>query len=171
MNDFGPSRSAEEFGRPIGNHFISIHVGGGPRTGLENVHGKLLVEPTLNNFLSGGADTLRQLGVQKPEVLVDLRRGSLDQPQSTQHGPGEAQSADREVLDRPRRLDPVIGSGRHLEFAHRIPLSARGLVRATGGRPCRLFRIVQIHDHLTTGQRRASRKGAIVIQIRRGIQA
>src|SRR6185369_11483264 len=72
MNEIAASRSAKEFGGPIRDHLIGIHVGGGSGAGLKDVDRKVVVEPAVNDFLSRRDNGLCQFGIEKAEVLVDL---------------------------------------------------------------------------------------------------
>ncbi len=43
--------ASKEFIGPVGDDFIGIHVGGGPRAGLKDVQNKLLIPSTLHYLI------------------------------------------------------------------------------------------------------------------------
>ena len=64
------------------------------------------------------------VGVEPAERRVGFGRGFLDENRRGDEIGGRAQAADREVLDRARRLDAVVRVGRDVQLAQRIALGA-----------------------------------------------
>ena len=62
-------------------------------------------------------------GVEPAERGVGFRGGFLDQDGGDDEVGGRAQAADREILDRARRLHAVVRVGGNLELAQRIALN------------------------------------------------
>ena len=67
-----PSFSApHDFIGPIGDDLIGIHVGGGARTGLEDIHQKLVTKLPFDDFPGGQADGFREVVLDQSQLPVD----------------------------------------------------------------------------------------------------
>ena len=137
-----PARLAEELQGAVGDHLVGVHVGRGPRPGLEDVDHELAIEPTFRHFRRGADDRLGLARAEEAQVRVHARAGRLDRPQRLDEAPGEAESRDGKVLDRARRLRPVVRVGGHRHLSHAVALDAgvgHGAPPRDGGVPISLW--------------------------------
>src|SRR5690606_33308558 len=70
----------------------------------------------------GATDRVHRALVELPELVVDLRRRTLDQPERADDQRRDPGAADREVQPRPLRLRAVVGVLRHAHLTHRVLL-------------------------------------------------
>ena len=66
-------------GRQRGDHLVGVHVGAGPRSGLENVERKVSVVVTTLDFLGRFLDGRCHAGFHQTQILVDGGSSSFDQ--------------------------------------------------------------------------------------------
>ena len=50
MDEFAPSCPIQEFGGPVGNDFIGVHIGRRTGAGLEDINGEFPIQPSSNNL-------------------------------------------------------------------------------------------------------------------------
>ncbi len=143
---------AENFQRPVGDHLVGVHVGGGAGAALDHIHDELVGQRAGADFLAGGDNGVGPGLVEQAERVVGLRRRTLDGSQRVQQlgVDGDRGSRDREVLDRAQGVDTVIGGCRHILFAEQIVFTScrrKGHARAPLARasPAR-FRPASDHD-------------------------
>jgi hypothetical protein len=70
MDLFATPWFSEQLQRPIGNHFISIHVGGRSRAGLKDVDDKLFVVLFFHDLLRRPLDRTGNGFIQQPQIFV-----------------------------------------------------------------------------------------------------
>ena len=80
-------RFARQLRGTIGDDFVRVRVGAGARTGLKNVQRKMVVEFSVNNFLSRLDDQRRTLCIEQAEIVICLRGSPLDQAKSANERP------------------------------------------------------------------------------------
>src|SRR2546425_3676109 len=105
MDDaFLAERVTQDLVRAVRDHFVRVHVRGGPAAGLEDVERELSVELPVHDLLASLDDRLAEFAVQEPQLDVRLRARHFDQAKGIDEPPAKPNPANREVLDRPLRL-------------------------------------------------------------------
>ena len=94
--------------------------------------GKCVVVLARGDLVGGRGDRVRHRPVEHADVLVDARRGRLDQPQRADLRALQPAPGDREVLDGPLGLRPPQRVGGHLDLAHRVVLDPEAALLAHG---------------------------------------
>ena len=125
VDQLAAARAAEQLGRPIGDHLVRIHIGGGAGPGLENVDREFRIPASLNHFPARLPDRLRHLLLDQTERLIHRRSSPFDQSQSPYEGPGKPKPADGKIPNRPRSLHAVVGISGHRHLPHRVPFGSR----------------------------------------------
>ena len=69
---------AEEFERPVGDHFVGVHVGRRAGAALHHVDDELLLEFAGAQFLAGPDDRVGDRRVEQSQVAVGHRGALLD---------------------------------------------------------------------------------------------
>src|SRR5207237_8890623 len=87
----------------VSDDLVGVRVGRRPRPRLEDVDREVGVELTGRDALCRLGDELRALGVEASELVVDLRRGTLDDRERADEARRKRLPRDREVLDRSLR--------------------------------------------------------------------
>src|SRR5919112_2101794 len=124
----GAELAAEELDRPVRDDLVGVHVRGGAAPGLEDIEDELIVELAFHDLLGGPDDGPLEPLVQKPQLVVDIRRLELDRAEGLHEAARFAQAADREVVERAPRLGTEEGVARDLDLLHRVTLyTVRGL--------------------------------------------
>ena len=82
----------------VGDHLVRVRVRGRARAGLEHVDRELVIVAALGHLVARAPDSLRQLGVQEPELAVHARGGGLDAAQPVQHRGRHPLAGDGKVL-------------------------------------------------------------------------
>ncbi|MNF54407.1 hypothetical protein D3C84_358350 [compost metagenome] len=119
----GVHRLAEQAAGQRGDHFVGVHVGTGARTGLEDIHRKVLHEIAFKQAL-GRIDNGLALGfADLLELDVGAGRRGLGQDQRANELHGHRLAADREVIHRTLGLCAVEGVFRDLKLAHAVALN------------------------------------------------
>jgi hypothetical protein len=95
------------------------------RAGLENVHHEMGVQEALHHFPCGLYDGVGAARVEQAQLQVGQGRGYLDHAVGPDQRGVSAQPADGVVLDRARRLGPVVGPRGHAHFAQRVGFLAK----------------------------------------------
>jgi hypothetical protein len=121
-------RVAEDFQRPVGDHFIGVHVGRGAGAALDDVDNELLMPLAVDDFLAGGDDGAGALGVEQAELQVGLGGGLLDLGQGANQVrvDGNRNTGDVEIFQRAQRMDAVIGRTGDFAVAEQIVFEASG---------------------------------------------
>jgi len=96
--------TAGELDGPVGDDFVGVHVGGGTRAGLEDVHDEVLIELAVDDFLCGGGDEFGTVLVESAEGVVDFGGGLFDQAYGPDEPARKAVTADGEVFHSPLGL-------------------------------------------------------------------
>ena len=97
----GAQVAAQELAGAVGDNLVCVGVGRSPGTGLEDVQNEMLVQAAVDDLLRGGHHGVADLFIQQAQRHVGLGRGLLDQAQGPDERPGETQTADGEVQNRP----------------------------------------------------------------------
>jgi hypothetical protein len=98
--------------RPVGDHFVGVHVGACSGAGLEDVQDKLAVEPAVDDLLRGANDQLCRLGIELAQIAIDPGGSLFYQTQRTNEPPPETVSAYRKILQSPLSLRSPVGISR-----------------------------------------------------------
>ena len=93
-----------------------------PAPGLEDVDPELAVHLPVGDLLRGVLDRLGATLVQRAERAVRARAGELQEGVGTDEDGRGGLPRYGEVLDRPQRLDAVVGGGGNLAWAERVGL-------------------------------------------------
>jgi hypothetical protein len=121
-----PAHMAEELERPVGDHLVRVHVRGGARATLDHVDDELLQQLALADLLARAHDGLGFFIGKKTERIVRERRRLLHAGERANELRVDRDGGprDREILQRPQRVDAVIGLRRHGALAQQIVLDA-----------------------------------------------
>ena len=125
MDRLVPSLSPQELYRAIGYDFIGVHVSGGARTGLKNIHGKLRIQFAITDLLGRRLDDGSNRLGQKTEGGIGRGSMFLDETQRANELARQTQITDREVLDGSSGLRAVVSLPWHLHLPHRISFSSQ----------------------------------------------
>ena len=106
------------------NHLVGVHVAGGARAGLENIHGELRSVAAFSDFECGGRHCLGDGGVEQPQPGIHFGSGGLDQPQRGNKTRRHHQAGNREVFHRPLGLRAPECGGGHSQLPHAVVLDA-----------------------------------------------
>jgi len=117
---FAAADAGEDFIGAAGDDFIGVHIGGGARPGLKDVHRKLVIELALGDFHGGLVDSVGEPAVQQPQVAVDLRGALLDPPQGADEGGRQGEAAHGKIGYSPLRLSSIVGVLRHRHGAEGV---------------------------------------------------
>ena len=98
-------RLAEELQRPIGEHLVDVHVRRRARPALQGVDDHVLVEPAGDHLFAGGLDGGELRFVGPAELVVRPRRRQLDRAEAVYQAAMHRPPGEREILDRPQRMD------------------------------------------------------------------
>ena len=130
---------SEELQRPVGDHFVGVHVGRGAGAALHHVDHELLPEFPGAQFLAGPDDGAGDRGVEQPQFEVGHGGALLDIGQSPDQLRKEAEphAADVEVLHGAHGLHAEIILRRDVHFAQQIVFTT-GLARE--------FDVCKVHD-------------------------
>src|SRR3989454_10709730 len=132
---FLPERVAEDLVRTVRDHFVRVHVRRGPTASLEDVERELRVQLAVHHFLTRLDTRLADLVVEQAEFHVRLGARHLDQAESVDEPPAEADSADREVFDRSLSLDPPVCVFWDFDLPQEVFLDTE--LRHSNAPPCR----------------------------------
>ena len=116
---------AQEFVGAIGKHLIGVHVGGGSRTGLEDVHHKLVIQLTFHHLFGGFFDSVRQGAVQLAKFFVGAGRRQLQHAQGPDIAARESEIADRKIFNSALSLGSPISRIRDSHFPHGVLLNTK----------------------------------------------
>jgi hypothetical protein len=117
--------AAEDLDGPVREDLVDVHVGRRGGAGLEDVEGKLAVEPPFDHFGRGLADGAGRVGRDDPQLLVDRGGLALDHGDRGEETAGQGQPGDREVAARPLGLGAVIRTGGDLHLAEAVFFDTR----------------------------------------------
>src|SRR5687768_9655779 len=129
--DIFAAGASQQFGRAIGEHLVDVHVVRRAGACLVDVDNELIAKCAAENLVCCPGDSVADARVKAPERDVGVRRRLLDDNGGVDEEPGSAQSADREILERARRLNPVIGVSRNRPLTERVAFSASGHATAS----------------------------------------
>src|SRR3989442_6446868 len=132
---FLPERMAQDLVRTVRDHLVRVHVRRGPAAGLEDVEREVRVQLPVHHLLARLDDRFADLVVEQSEFHVRLGARHLDEAEGVDEPPAEADSADREVLDRSLRLDPPIRVFWDFDLPQEVSLDAE--LRHSNAPPCR----------------------------------
>ena len=123
----GALRLAEDLAGAVGEHLVGVHVVRRAGARLIHVDDELVAELARSGFHRPRRGWRRRLRVEPAERGVRFRGRLLHEDGGGDEVGGRAQAADREVLDRARGLDAVVGVGGNLELAERIAFGPEAL--------------------------------------------
>ncbi len=111
--------------RPVGDHLVGVHVGGGPGPTLDHVDDEMLMELTGQDFVAGRADRHHLFLGQDPQLAVGLGGAFLDKGQSIDEvfEVAQRQPGDIKILPGPQGLHAKISGERYVPFAKGVVLS------------------------------------------------
>ena len=128
-----PHLAAEDFDRPVRDHFIGVHVRLRAGPGLPDNEGKVIVELAGDHLIRRLDDGLADLRIKASERHVGFGRGTLDDPERTHHRPRLLFPADLEIAEGTLGLRAPIAVGGNLDRAKCVGFGAglghRGLQR------------------------------------------
>src|SRR3989454_5406595 len=130
-----PERMAQDLVRTIRDHLVRIHVRRGPAAGLEDVQREMAVQFAVHHLLARLDDRLADFVVEQSEFHVRLGARHLDQAESIDEPPAEADSADWEVFDRSLSLNPPVRVLWDFDLPQEVFLDAE--LRHSNAPPCR----------------------------------
>ncbi len=105
--------AAEQLDRAIADHFVGVHVGLRARAGLPDHEREMIVEFSLDDFVGGLADRLREFRVEQAKFLIGHRSRFFEQSEGAHDRLRHALAADLEVHRRALRLCAPIAVGGH----------------------------------------------------------
>src|SRR3989441_13370434 len=152
-------RVTQDLVRTVRDHFVRVHVRGGPAARLEDVERELSVELPVHDLLAPLDDRLAEFAVQEPKLHVRLRARHLDQAKGIDEPPAKPNSADREVLDCPLRLGAPVRVLGDLQLPEEVFLDAvvRHSHPATRRQGAEVIKVVK--ESYAPGARRRDRTG------------
>ncbi len=158
MADFVlPALPSQQLDRAIRDHLVRVHVERDARPGLVNVHNELIVQFAGNHLFGRLNDRSRPFPVDEPQFAIRRRRRLLDHPDRLDQFRVRPIAADREILQRPRRLNAVIHVRRNRLLAQRIllhPCLHLNCSRVMKWKPCRRSSAGQGHPRGSAGATR-----------------
>ena len=117
-------RRAQQLAGAIGEHLVGVHVVRGAGAGLIHVDHELIAQLAVEHLGGGALDRLGDIRRQTVQRAIGGGRGFLDEDGRRDELGWRGESGNGEVLDRARRLDAVVGRGRHAHLAERIAFDA-----------------------------------------------
>ena len=130
----GAGDTAKDLNCSIRNDLVRVHVGRRTRTGLEYIKNEVLVEPSIDHFLSGLYNGGAEFPIQQTKINIRLCSGELDETQSANEFAGKAEIADWKILNSALSLSTVKRVSGDAHRAHGVPFNASGLWLSTGRR-------------------------------------
>ncbi len=106
------------------DHLVDVHVGAGPRAGLEHVDRELAVVLSVDDLGGCCHDRVPLRDGDHVEVGVGACGGGLDPRERVDERLRKGPPADREVVYRTLGLGAPEGVGRHLELTHGVAFDA-----------------------------------------------
>src|SRR5882672_367432 len=118
---------AEQLEPAVGDDFVGVHVGRGPRPALDDVNDELVEQLALADLLAGSRDRFGFVVGEQSEAIVRERRRLLDAGERAHElrVDGDRRPSDTKVLQRAQRVDAVVGVGGDRPVAQEIVLDAR----------------------------------------------
>ena len=107
-------RLAEELQGPIGEHLVDVHVRRRARPALQGIDDHVLVEPARDHLFAGGLNGGELRFVGPAELVVRPRRRQLDRAEAMHQAAMHRPPGEREILDRPQRMDAPEDVGGHV---------------------------------------------------------
>src|SRR3989442_947949 len=130
-----PERMAQDLVRTIRDHLVRIHVRRGPAAGLEDAQREMAVQFAVHHLWARWDARLADFVVEQSELHVRLGARHLDQAESVDEPPAEADSADWEVFDRSLSLDSPVCVLWDFDLPQEVFLDAE--LRHLNAPPCR----------------------------------
>ncbi len=120
---------SRQFQRPVGDHFVGVHVGRGARPALHHVHYEMRVMLPGDQLVTRGGDKSAFFLRQQTKVAVGQCAGFFHPSQSANQAGIIAQgnAGDGKILHAAQRLDAVQRLRRHLPLAQQILFRAKFL--------------------------------------------
>src|SRR2546422_8115973 len=87
----GAGDTAQDLNCPIRNDLVRVHVGRRTRTSLEYIKNEVLVELSIDHFLSGFYDGCAEFPIQQTKINIRLCCGELDETQGANEFAGKAE--------------------------------------------------------------------------------
>ena len=119
----------EAFQGPVGHDLVGVHVGRGAGAALHHVDHELVAEGAVQHVVTGADDRIAVDRVQLTELGVRQRGGLLHVHQGVDEVAEVRQGhpRDREVLQRPQGLHPVVGVEGHVAGTEGVVLDPGAL--------------------------------------------
>ncbi|CCJ84381.1 conserved hypothetical protein [Cronobacter dublinensis 582] len=121
-----PALAAEDFARPVGQHFVHVHVGLGAGAGLPDGQRELLRVRAFQHLVRRVDNGVAALGRQQAEIHIDLRGGAFRQRQRLDKRGRHFLGGNTKMLKRSLRLRAPEFFGRHVDGTHGIFFTAVG---------------------------------------------
>ena len=116
----GPSDTASDLDRPVGDDLVDVHVRLGARAGLPDTQRELIIELPGCHLFGRLDDQCRRGLVHLAEVTVDHGRGLLEHPKGVDQGVGHGVVGDGEVMEGSSRLGPPVALLGDLDRPHAV---------------------------------------------------
>ena len=120
---------ADDFQRPVGNHFVGIHIGRSACAALQHVHDEMRIQHAGGHVIAGLGDGLGLLGIDGAQAQVGRSRRFFhigeraDQVGHLRH----AVAGDGEVLHRTGRVHAPVGGIRQVFGTEEVAFLAHGV--------------------------------------------
>src|SRR6266581_3288611 len=82
----GAGDTAQDLNCPIRNDLVRVHVGRRTRTSLEYIKNEVLVELSIDHFLSGFYDGCAEFPIQQTKINIRLCCGELEHRKARRRG-------------------------------------------------------------------------------------
>ena len=116
--------SAQRHGGQVGDHLVDVHLGGGSRSGLEDIEGKLIVNLAAEYFGASPANCLGYVIVQKAQAPVGNGAGRLQAHDGVNDRKGHGFAGRVEIVQGATGMDAVPGTLRDRFFSHAVLFDA-----------------------------------------------
>ena len=117
-------RPAEDLQGAIGQHLVDVHVGRSARPALQGIDDDVLVERSGDHLPAGGFDGGELGVVPTAQFVVGPRRGQFDRAEGVNQPAMDRPVGQREVLDRPQRVDSPQRVGGHVAGSQQVGFAA-----------------------------------------------
>jgi hypothetical protein len=120
----GADLATGELDRAIRDDLVGVHVGLGAAAGLPDDERKVVVEPTIDDLLSGASQEVAGLPIENPETGVAPGGSQLEDPECADELSRHALVTDAEIGQRTGGLCPPITVDGHLDLTQAVVLDS-----------------------------------------------